>query len=283
LIHPFLPPADQWAAAVNVINNLASIASILSFLGTLFLFFKTRGVAAHYITKSRLPDYLRKIRHARNNLEKQYEKKNGAEIRTQLRIGEVTLRDLVKHLRADRAEYVSEVIDKFDAWLRIDVDDDLWKICGYAITDLQGFTRQPKTSETKYKRSNTMSDQDRWSAALTKLIQQTELDHIRWQTNLIPIHRDDVVGDIYICPVYGKYIAVYEYSYKKYTDDRGEESGEGIGWERATDVAIEFVLPPDGRLEWRWPARPMQRQLLDAIGYQASGARNFLDNFLKQP
>jgi hypothetical protein len=115
---------------------------------------------------------------------------------------------------------------------------------------------------------------EQWARAAEKLIQLTEDGKLNWITNRFPaILREDILGEtIYSASVQGRWIAVYEYRYKDFSDS------EEFSW--CNDIAIEFV-DFNGGLEWRWPTVHNRVQLLDAIRAKVCGANDFLKQFLE--
>jgi hypothetical protein len=119
-----------------------------------------------------------------------------------------------------------------------------------------------------------MPREPNWEAAVKKLAEQTEAGMIKWSQNTrVASLRKQVHGDGYEAVVQGRHVLVYEYRYRDFIDSEEYE------WE--DDVAIEFVTP-QLELEYRWPATPYRRYLLDSIRYQVSGADKFLERFLSE-
>lgn len=120
-----------------------------------------------------------------------------------------------------------------------------------------------------------MVDTKQWAEVVKRLAKRTEEGTERWDTSLFSKDlREDVLGDgIYSATVQGRYLMVYEYQYKSYSDEDHYE------WER--EVAIEFV-DTKGCLQWAWSRTPYNDQLLDAIRYQLAYADQFLKDFLAE-
>jgi hypothetical protein len=120
----------------------------------------------------------------------------------------------------------------------------------------------------------TIQNKLEWTDALEKIIILTKSGNLNWSKNqfLTSIRENDSVDIIYSTSVMNHIIIVYEYRYKKYSDEDN--------WDWDNEVAIEFV-DLEGNLEWQWPTMPNRFNLIDAIRYNISGAGNFLRDFLK--
>ena len=116
-----------------------------------------------------------------------------------------------------------------------------------------------------------MPNEKDWTEAQKKLVTQTEKGEIVWVVVPGLVRENDILGDAYGAHVANRFLAVYEYTYRVYTDEHT--------WTEETDVATEFV-DEHGKLQWQWPKLPFRQQLLDAIRYRLSGAHEFLDAFL---
>jgi hypothetical protein len=112
-----------------------------------------------------------------------------------------------------------------------------------------------------------------WTKAVKVLVEKTNNGNIRWsEGHYPPDFRENAVGPVYKAVVGGRWLAVYEYSYKYYTD------ADEFEWRQ--QAAIEFVQE-DGTLEWKWPETPLGWELLDAIRAQQAGAAHFYDQLVK--
>lgn len=120
-----------------------------------------------------------------------------------------------------------------------------------------------------------MRDADQWNTAAQRLTILTERGSLKWIDNLWPLEiREAVVGDaVYGATFKNKFLMVYEYSYRAYSDE------DNFEW--AKDVAIEFV-DHQGNLQWQWPKVPYRIRLLDAIRCKVSGATDFLESLLAE-
>ncbi len=108
-----------------------------------------------------------------------------------------------------------------------------------------------------------------WKAAVERLLAMTQAHELRWKTS--DLQREDAIGAVYEAEVHGRRVAVWEFSYRHYTDEDN--------WIPSQDVAIEFV-DELGRCQWRWPETSGQGRLLDAVQYQVSNANEFLKQLL---
>ncbi len=142
-----------------------------------------------------------------------------------------------------------------------------------------------------------MASENEWARATEKLVEITNSGSLNWQIHPnLREQRDDIQGDPYFALVQTRFIAVYEFRFKFYTD---EDS-----WEFRNEVAVEFIemggkleyrwpstpkrsrstqrlfIEMGGKLEYRWPSTPKRWVLLDAIRCVVSRAPQFLKNFL---
>jgi len=119
-------------------------------------------------------------------------------------------------------------------------------------------------------------NEQRWEQAVSLMAERTARGTIHWEP--VPHARrqctagDSVVGVPYTGSVLGRTFLVYEFEYRSYHD---EDS-----YSIATDVSIE-VVNNELELEFRLPKTLSRWKLLEAIRERASGAIEFLDEFLK--
>jgi hypothetical protein len=124
--------------AMNSINIVGAIASILGLVVTLFVFSRVKKIAKSFSTQALLPTYTKKLGGAINNLKEYQKSKNGPQIRVVLSVSEVTLEDLVEHLDDKRAERVKQALLVVRKSREIQSDDDLWEQSGLVIAGLEG-------------------------------------------------------------------------------------------------------------------------------------------------
>lgn len=109
-----------------------------------------------------------------------------------------------------------------------------------------------------------------WNTAVERVLAMTQRDEITWIKSSVA--REDVVGNAYETIVLGRRVLVWEYSFRRYTDEDM--------WTLDNEVAIEFV-DPLGVCEWRWPETPARWKLLDAVRAQLANAKGFLRALLQ--
>lgn len=116
------------------------------------------------------------------------------------------------------------------------------------------------------------SQVDQWHQFVDRLTEQTRSGHIVWeQAQLQSSPYGDLVGTAYNAMVEGKLVGIHEYRYRDMTAE------DQWGW--FNGVALGVLAMPRGEYVWRAPVEPSG--LLDQIRYQASGAGNLLESFLK--
>jgi len=126
-----------------------------------------------------------------------------------------------------------------------------------------------------------MPTENEWEQAVHRLIMLTQSGELKWQIHpQTKSQRENVEGEVYVANVHGRSIAVYEYRFQYYDEEPG--TGSSGGWDTRSEVAIEFV-DSSGVLQYRWPATPGRRPLLDAIQCAVSDADHFLKQLLGQP
>ena len=118
---------------------------------------------------------------------------------------------------------------------------------------------------------------DAWAEATKKLIQLTEKGDVVWKPDdsLSARRRTrfPLVGPVYRTETNGKSIAIFEARDVAWDDDGG------LTPFTESNAIIEFV-DSTGEPEWTWPSSPARFELLDAVRYQQSKARTFLESFL---
>lgn len=120
-----------------------------------------------------------------------------------------------------------------------------------------------------------MPNEEKWTEVITKLTEQTEAGQVNWQQGspFGPVVRENDIRDVYSAPVQGRWVLVYEYTYRSYSD-------EDV-WTLENEVSIEFI-DTEGKLQWKWPKLAGRWQLIEAIRYRISGAHEFLQGFLHE-
>ena len=196
-------------------------------------------------------------------------------MRSELAVCRSTLNDLIRYLKEKRAAEVKRVSTSISELLELRSDDALREKCSRILPSIQGVHESVKNLQHEINWRCQMSDSEKWADAIEKVTKMTDQGSLNWQQaggipmpNLV---RDDVLGDIYVATVQGRWMAIYEYRDKSYLDD--------TNWHWEDAVAVEFI-DNTGKLQWRWPFYPAAWQLLDAVKRQVTGADDFLRQFL---
>lgn len=117
------------------------------------------------------------------------------------------------------------------------------------------------------------TDQD-WAPAVKKLVALTESGKLTWErVTEFPPRAEEIAGNAFCARVQDRWIAVFEYRFRDFTDE------DTYVWE--TDVAIEFI-DDERKVQWRWPATAYRWPLIHGIRSQLARAPEFLREFLAE-
>ncbi|MGH7283223.1 MAG: hypothetical protein ACRELY_16985 [Polyangiaceae bacterium] len=117
-----------------------------------------------------------------------------------------------------------------------------------------------------------------WEGVVQELVSKTKANTLKWKKaedieGLRGFAREYMDGHAYVAKHADRQVAIFGYAVPASDDDYGEYTKHG--------AVIEFV-DGRGKLEWRWPVFPLNRDLLEAVRFQVSGAADFLKTVLEK-
>lgn len=112
-------------------SDLGTLASILSFVITLYVFFAVRKIKSFYVSKARVPELIDQLKEHASHLADLHRDFNDSRPQVLLEIGkaEVTLRSLKNKVRRPTKKSVAVVIKLIKSYGPYNqTQDNLWKI-----------------------------------------------------------------------------------------------------------------------------------------------------------